>query len=118
MKIKRIGEVLIEEGLISPEQLQKALDRQKETSLSLGETMVELGALTEDALYHFLAIQHGMEFVDVAETSVGPDMLKICPEAVARKLMVFPLELKGKTLRVVTSNPENPALGHLDYDLV
>jgi type IV pilus assembly protein PilB len=118
MKTKRIGEVLVEEGMISPEQLQKALDRQKETSLSLGETLVELGALTEDALFHFLAIQHGMEFVDLSTFTATPELLKICSESVARKLMVFPLELKGKTLRLVTSNPENPALLHLDYDLV
>ena len=117
-KVKRIGEVLVEEGMISPEQLQQALDQQKATSRSLGETLVELGVLTEDALFHFLAIQHGMEFVDVEKLSVAPELLKICPEAIARKLMLFPIEKKGNKLRIVTSNPENPALLHLDYDLV
>jgi type IV pilus assembly protein PilB len=118
MKTKRIGEVLVEEGIISPEQLQKALESQKQTSRSLGETLVELGFLTEDALYHFLAIQHGMEFIDSEKVTVSPEMQKICPEAVARKLMVFPLEMKNKVLRLATSNPENPALLHLDSDLV
>ncbi len=118
MKVKRLGEVLIEEGMITVEQLQQALDHQKETSSSLGKTLVELGVLTEDALYHFLAIQHGMDFVDVDKVNVSTELLKTCPEAAARKLMVFPLERQGKKLRVVTSNPENPALLHLDYDMV
>jgi type IV pilus assembly protein PilB len=118
MKIKRIGEVLVEEGMISLEQLQQALDRQKETSLSLGMTLVDLGILTEDALIHFLAVQHSLELVDVSQVSVAADLLKVCPEAAARKLHVFPLERKGSKIRIAVSNPENPALLHLDYDLV
>jgi type IV pilus assembly protein PilB len=117
-KVKRIGEVLVEEGMITPEQLQQALDQQKATSKSLGETLVALNVLTEDSLYHFLAIQHGMEFVDISATVVPPELLKVCSESTARKLMVFPISKSGGKLRIVTSNPENPALLHLDYDLV
>jgi type IV pilus assembly protein PilB len=116
---KRLGEMLVEEGLISPEQLQEALDRQKETSKSLGSTLVELNFLTEDALYQFLALQHGMEVADVRNVSVPPDLLRICPEAVARRLQVFPIARpQPNKIVVVTANPSNPALLHLDYDLV
>lgn len=118
MKTKRIGDILVEEGMISAEQLQQALDHQKATSRSLGQTLVELGVLSEDALYHFLAMQHGLEYVDISQAKVPADLLKVCPEAAARKLLVFPLEKSGKKIKVVTSNPENPALLHLDYDLV
>ena len=118
-KTRRLGEVLCEEEIITQEQLQQALDKQKETSKSLGSTLVTLGFLTEDALYHFLALQHGLEVADVAEITVPPDLLKICPEAAARRLMVFPVgRPKPNTIKVVTSSPENPALLHLDYDLV
>ena len=118
-KTRRLGEVLVEEGIITPEQLQEALDKQKATKKSLGATLVDLHFLTEDALYQFLAIQHGMQVVDVREVTVAPDLLKTCPEAAARRLLVFPLARpRPNVLQVVTSSPENPALLHLDYDLV
>ncbi len=118
MKVKRLGEVLVEEGMITPDQLQQALEHQKSTSRSLGMTLVELGVLSEEALFHFLAFQHGLEYVDVSKVNVSPELIKMCSEGAARKLMVFPLEKIGKKLRVVTCNPESPALLHLDYDLV
>ena len=118
-KKARLGDVLTDEGIITPEQLQQALDKQKETSKSLGSTLVELNFITEEALYQFLAIQHGMEVADVHEIVVPPELLKICPEAVARRLLIFPLaRVNSSTIRIVTSSPENPALLHLDYDLV
>jgi type IV pilus assembly protein PilB len=118
-KTRRLGEVLCEEGIITQEQLQEALDKQKDTSKSLGSTLVTLGFLSEDALYHFLALQHGLEVADVNDIAVPPDLLKICPESVARRLMVFPIgRPKPGTIKVVTSSPENPALLHLDYDMV
>jgi type IV pilus assembly protein PilB len=111
--------VLVEEGIITPEQLQEALDRQKLSGKSLGSTLVELHFLTEDTLYQFLAIQHGMQVVDVRESVVPADVLKVCPEEVARRLLVFPLSRpRPNVIRVVASSPENPALLHLDFALV
>ena len=118
-KTRRLGEVLVEEGIITPEQLQEALDKQKTTGKSLGSTLVELHFLTEDALYQFLAIQHGLQVADVREVNVPPDLLKVCPEAVARRQLVFPIgRPRPNVIQVATSSPENPALLHLDYDLV
>jgi type IV pilus assembly protein PilB len=118
-KTRRLGEVLVEEGIITPEQLQQALDKQKETSRSLGATLVDLNFLTEEALYQFLAIQHGMQVSDVHEVTIPADLLKVCPEAVARRLMVMPIARpRPGVVQVVTASPENPALLHLDYDLV
>ncbi|MGH7442698.1 MAG: GspE/PulE family protein, partial [bacterium] len=118
-KIRRLGEVLVEEGMVSHEQLSEALSRQKLTGKSLGATLVDLRFLTQDALYQFLAIQHGLQVVDVREITVTADLLKICPEEVARRILVFPVgRPKPGVLRVAASNPENPALLHLDYDLV
>src|SRR5438128_2670201 len=116
-KTKRLGEVLVEEGIISLEQLQQALDKQKETSKSLGATLVVLGFITEDALYHFLAIQHGLEYIETTGIQASPDLLKICPEAAARRLQVFPIKREGNKISIVTASPENPALLHLEYDL-
>ncbi len=118
IKKKRLGELLVEEGILSAEQLTAALETQKETSKSLGATLVILGYLSEDALYHFLAIQHGMEYVETGDIVVPSELLKICPETAARRLLILPVSKAGNKIRVVTSSPENPALLHLDYDLV
>src|SRR5580700_8392413 len=119
IKRKRLGEVLEEEGIITSAQLREALDKQKISGKSLGATLVELQLLTEEALYQFLAIQHGLQVVDVREVVVPPDLLKACPEEVARRLMVIPIfRPKTNVIRGVASNPDNAALLHLDYDLV
>jgi|SRR5665213_3624088 len=118
-KTRRLGEVLVEEGIITSEQLQEALDRQKLSGKSLGSTLVALNFLTEDALYQFLAMQHGLQVIDVREIQVSPELLKLCSEEAARRLMVFPIsQPRPGVLKIVASSPENPALLHLDYDLV
>ncbi len=118
MKTKRIGELLVEESMITEQDLQKALEAQKSTRKTLGATLVELNLLSEETLYHFLAMQHGLDFVDISKVAVDPSVLKTCPEAVARKLMMFPLEKDGNTLKLAICNPEDPALLHLHYELV
>jgi type IV pilus assembly protein PilB len=118
MKKKRLGEVLVEEEMITPEQLTAALDHQKTTRKTLGATLVELNYLSEETLYHFLAIQHGLEYVDVSKTEVPPELLKICPEPVARKLNLFPIAREEAKLTLAICNPEDPALLHLHYELV
>jgi type IV pilus assembly protein PilB len=118
IKKRRIGELLLEEEMISAEQLQAALDRQKVTRKTLGATLVELEVLSEETLYHFLAIQHGLEYVDISNVTVAPDLLRICPEPVARKLMAFPLAREGNKITLAICNPEDPSLLHLNYELV
>ena len=117
-KTKRIGEVLVEEEMITLEQLDTALAAQKENGQSLGHNFIELGFLTEDALYHFLAIQHGLEYVDVSSETVEEDLLKIINEEKAKRLHLFPLNRIGEKIRVVTADPDNPALLNLHYELV
>jgi type IV pilus assembly protein PilB len=118
MKTKRLGELLVEEEMLTKGQLLEALERQKTSHKSLGDTLVEMGCLSEETLYHFLAIQHGLEYVDISKVQVPPELMRTCPEAVARKLSLFPISREGNRLTLAICNPEDPALLHLHYELV
>jgi len=118
MKTKRLGELLVEEEMLTKGQLLEALERQKTSHKSLGDTLVELGYLSEETLYHFLAIQHGLEYVDISKVTVPPELMRTCPEAVARKLSLFPISREGSRLTLAICNPEDPALLHLQYEMV
>jgi type IV pilus assembly protein PilB len=118
MKTKRLGEVLIEEDMITPEQLQLALDKQKQSGGTLGRVLVELEFLTEDTLYHFLAIQHEMEYVDLENFKPVAELAKILSSDKAVKMRLVPISRDQALITIATSNPENPALLHLEYELV
>jgi type IV pilus assembly protein PilB len=117
-KTKRLGDLLLEEEMITQEQLNRALEAQKTSRKTLGATFVELGLLPEDTLTHFLGVQHGLEVVDISKAEVDPALLRLCPEAVSRKLHIFPLHASGNKLTLAVANPEDPALLHLEYELV
>jgi type IV pilus assembly protein PilB len=110
--------LLVEEEMVSLVKLQEALDLQKISHKSLGATLVDLGCLSEETLYHFLAIQHGLEFVDISKVQVPPELMRTCPEVVARKLSLFPIARAANHLTLAICNPEDPALLHLQYELV
>ena len=65
--MKQLGKLLIEEGMVDQAQLDEALAAQQREGGKLGSTLVKLGFLTEEALYYFLALQLGAEFVEVSE---------------------------------------------------
>jgi type IV pilus assembly protein PilB len=117
-KTKRLGDLLVEEEMITQEQLNQALETQKTTRKTLGATLVELKILPEDTLYHFLGLQHNLEYVDLSAVAVDQGLMKVCSEPVARKLKIFPISRSGNRLTLAVANPDDPALLHLDYELV
>jgi type IV pilus assembly protein PilB len=115
---KKLGKILLEEGMITEEQLEKAISEQAKTSESLGSVLVKLGFITEDVLYHFLALQVGTKFVDVSVLHIEDEVIKLITEAVARKYKILPIEKKPGKIIFATSNPLDPALQmNLKYDL-
>lgn len=88
----RLGDRLIEAGLITQEQLDQALTQQKQTGRRLGQALVELKIIDEDELLFFLSKQLGIEYVDLKKFTLEPDIVKIIPEIQARRLRVIALE--------------------------
>ena len=108
----RIGDQLVNEGLIAREQLQKALDDARASGNRVGFSLVKLGFLTEQDLVRALARQHRVPAVDLERVKLDPKILKLVPTEIAVKHQVLPLRRVGRTLTVAMSNPTD--LGVID----
>ncbi|ASR56709.1 GspE/PulE family protein [Cellulomonas sp. PSBB021] len=105
--MKQLGEILLEEGLVTEAQLLSALDEQMTAGSSLGRTLVELGVLTEGQLVQALAAQAGMPFVDLDEYPVDRAAVAIVPAALCRRYTVLPIRIDQGALVVATADPGN-----------
>ena len=104
---ERIGDLLLKEGLISREQLQKALDEQRQSGTRVGYNLVKLGFIQENELTRCLARQFKMPAVDLSKFEVDPKIVKLVPADLATKHLVLPLKRDGRTLTVAMADPSN-----------
>jgi type IV pilus assembly protein PilB len=103
----RIGDLLIREKLITKEQLEKALQEQKQNGTRVGYNLVKLGFVPEIELTKTLAKQYKMPAVDLSKFSVDPKIAKLIPGEMALKNLVLPLKRDGRTLTVAMADPTN-----------
>jgi type IV pilus assembly protein PilB len=110
----RVGEALIEQGIITREQLDAALERQRGTSRMLGETLVDQGVISAGSLVRALARCLGVHGCVLRHGLIDPELLKLIGEQEAEKLRVIPMfKVKG-TLTVAMAEPQSlPALDRL-----
>jgi type II secretory ATPase GspE/PulE/Tfp pilus assembly ATPase PilB-like protein len=101
----KIGQILVNAGLIDEKQLEIALAEQAKTGAKLGLILADLGFTTEDAVSRALAQQSGVAHIDADDADVEPAAAALVPEATARRLCALPLRIEGKTLLVAMSNP-------------
>lgn len=104
---ERIGDVLFKEGLITAEQLAKALQEQKQSGTRVGYNLVKLGFIQEVELTKALAKQHKMPAVDLSRFEVDPKIAKMIPNDLAQKNLVLPLKRDGRLLTVAMADPAN-----------
>src|SRR5689334_11956803 len=103
----KLGEILVREGLITQEQLKKALLEQKNSGMRLGYTLVKLGFIEETEVSKMLARQYRMPAVDLSRFEVDPKILKLIPGDIAAKHTVLPLKREGRTLTIAIGDPNN-----------
>ena len=103
----RLGDLLIREGLITKDQLSKALSEQKSNGQRLGYNLVKMGFVQETEITKMLARQYRMPAVDLARFEADPKILKLVPADVALKHLVLPLKREGRTLTVAMADPTN-----------
>jgi type IV pilus assembly protein PilB len=106
-KSKQLGQILIELGYITPEQLDVALEEHKRTPKSLGRVLIDLGMIKEADLVRALAEQVGLEFVDLTEFPVDATSTVLLPEALARRYRALPIGERDGKLLVAMSDPAN-----------
>ena len=107
---ERIGDLLVREGLISKDQLEKALQEQRQSGTRVGYNLVKLGFIQEIELTKHLARQYKMPAVDLSKFEVDPKIVKLIPADLAIKNLVLPLKRDGRTLTVAMADPTNFAV--------
>jgi type IV pilus assembly protein PilB len=104
-----LGEILIQRKVISREQLETALQVQKEKGGIIGEILVNLGALEERDIVVALVIQCGLPYIAINKYTIDPQIVHLIPKEVAQKEKLIALDRIGEILSVVMCNPLNDA---------
>ncbi|HAE51916.1 MAG TPA: type II secretion system protein GspE [Ruminococcus sp.] len=109
MRNERIGDYLVNQGHITPEQLQKVLEAQRESngSKKFGDLVVELGFMSEVLFTKALAEKLHVKYVDLESFDIDAEAVQKVPEALARKHTVIAIAVTGKRLTVATNDPVN-----------
>ncbi len=106
-KPKQLGQILIEQGLITEEHLQRALEEHRNTPKSLGRVLIDLGYIRERDLVRALAEQVGLEFVDLTEYRIDAASTALLSEALCRRYRALPIGEDDGKLLVAMSDPAN-----------
>ncbi|MBQ9894556.1 MAG: Flp pilus assembly complex ATPase component TadA [Ruminococcus sp.] len=109
MRNERIGDYLVNQGLITAEQLQQVLTAQKDSNgtKKFGDVVVELGFMSEVNFAKALAGNLRVQYVDLDSIEINTEAVQLVPEALARKHTVIAINVQGKRLTVATNDPVN-----------
>lgn len=105
----RLGDLLVQQGLVTAEQLKQALDEQKRTGRKLGRVLVDSGFVTEEAISTALARQLGADFIDLRQFNPKPEHINLLPESHARRLRALVLSERAGLLLVGMADPTDLA---------
>ncbi|MBI3039072.1 type IV-A pilus assembly ATPase PilB [bacterium] len=103
----RLGDALIQEGLINEEQLQQALSLQKKSGKRLGTILVEMHLVTENDIVQILSKQLKIPVIDLSNYLIDPVIAKLIPEHIAKRHMLIPINKVGNKLTVAMVDPLN-----------
>lgn len=101
---KLFGELLLEQGVVTPDQLAKGLERQRQTGERLGRALIALG-VREEQIAETLARQLGIPLVNIHQQGVDPAAAALLPETLARKYTVVPVKRNGSRLTLAMADP-------------
>ncbi len=107
MAYKRLGDLLVSAGLITEEELRRALELQRTSKKRLGSVLTESGILTEAQLIEALELHLGVEFIDLSKTSLPPELAHTVPKSIARRHSVVPVRLDKDAICLAMSDPLN-----------
>jgi type IV pilus assembly protein PilB len=103
----KIGEFLVKSNLINQEQLEKALEEQKQTGGRIGEHLIRLGYVTEEDILDCLSQQYGVPSINLRHFDIDESIIRLIPADVARKYQFIPVSKTGATLTVAMGDPTN-----------
>lgn len=103
----RLGDLLVSVGLITNEQLNEALAMQKQSKDRLGKVLIDEGFITESQFIDALRMQLGIDFVDLGQIKINPEMVNLIPKGIAKKNGVVPVKVDKDTLYLAMKDPLN-----------
>jgi type IV pilus assembly protein PilB len=103
----KLGELLLKENMVTPEQLQEALAHQKANGGKLGRAFVVLGYVRDEEITSLLSRQYGVPSINLDHFEVDPAIIKIIPSETCRKYQILPLSRSGATLTIAMADPTN-----------
>jgi type IV pilus assembly protein PilB len=103
----RIGDLLLKEKRITPEQLQQALNHQKAHGGKLGYNLVQMGFVRDEEITSLLSKQYGVPSINLAQFDIDPSVVKLIPADTAHKYQIVPLSRSGATLTIAMTDPTN-----------
>lgn len=109
---RQLGEILVEQGVISPLELEEAVQRQRLTGDMMGRVLVSMGLCGEQEIVEALAVQQGMERVELTKLKVKEEIMRRVPPDVAKFYSIMPVREENGVLVVAMADPLN--LGNLD----
>ena len=102
-----LGEILMDSGILTPAQLDKALEMQKSNGKKLGELLIDEGIISEQQLVEALEYQLKIPHIDFTAHSINPDVPRLISESLARRHLLIPVEKEGNQLTVAMADPLN-----------
>src|SRR6266850_1847078 len=103
----KLGELLLKENMVTPQQLQEALSHQKMNGGKLGKAFVSLGYVRDEEITSLLSRQYGVPSINLDHFEVDPAIIKIIPSETSRKYQILPLSRSGATLTIAMADPTN-----------
>lgn len=102
---KKLGEILVEWGIINAKEQQKAVDHAKAKNMRMGEALQDLKLASESNVYKALATQHNMEFIDLDKSAVAPNAVTLVPDELMKKHLILPLSQENGKLKIAICDP-------------
>ncbi len=107
----RVGDILIEAGLVTAQQVDEALYAQSSGKRKrIGLILIENGLISEDQLLAALAHKFGLQVIDLDETKVSPEALRLVPRDMIERMQIVPISLQDTHLTVATATPTDPTI--------
>src|SRR2546422_1188511 len=103
----RIGELLLKEKRITSEQVQEALNYQRQHGGKLGYNLIKLGLIKDEEITALLSKQYGVPSIALGQFEIDPGVVKLVPAETAQKYQIVPLSRSGATLTIAMTDPTN-----------
>src|SRR5437762_876800 len=104
---RRLGDLLVADGLLPQEQLHQALLRHRGSTGNLGSILIKLGFINEEQLIGFLSRQYGVPSITLSQLEIDPGVLRLVPAPIAKKYEIIPVRRMGNSLAVAMADPTN-----------